>query len=128
MGSRGTDHQYSALVKLELSIKQGGHMSWYRKLSERYSRTYTPTAVNRVMPITGLVLFTAGIIFLSLTKLHDLGFGLYGASLLAWGDYISFKLAQHRVGIIGCLLVAYGLFMFVLGGAGMILLAIIFGE
>ncbi|MCT4489619.1 hypothetical protein [Levilactobacillus parabrevis] len=113
---------------MELSIKLGDRMGWYRRISNRYSHAYTPKAVNRVMPITGFSLLVASIALLSLTKLHDWGFGLYGVSILAWSDYISVKLAQHKVGIIGSLFVAYGLFAVVLGGAGLILLAIIFGE
>lgn len=103
-------------------------MGLYRKISERYSRTYTPTAVNRVMPITGLSLLIISIVLLKFTKLHDFGFGLYGASILAWSDYISVKLSQHKVGIIGSLFIAYGLFLILLGGVGLILLAIVFGE
>ncbi|WP_367296082.1 hypothetical protein [Levilactobacillus yonginensis] len=103
-------------------------MNWYRRISERYGRTYTQTTVNRVIPITGLVLFIASLILLAVTKLHDWGFGLYGMSILAWADYISVKLAQHRVGIIGSFFIAFGLFAIVLGGVGMILLALAFGD
>jgi len=103
-------------------------MGWYRRITERYGRTYTRTTVNRVIPITGLVLFVASLVLLAFTKLHDWGFGLYGMSILAWADYISVKLAQHRVGIISSFFIAFGLFAIVLGGAGMILLALIFGE
>lgn len=111
-----------------LAMRPGDGMRWYRKLSERYGRVYTPTTVNRVIPIAGLVLFAASIALLKFTKLHDWGFGLYGAATLAWGDYLSVKLAQHKVGILGSLFVAYGLFVVVLGGVGLVLLAIVFGE
>ncbi|WP_261809407.1 hypothetical protein [Levilactobacillus humaensis] len=103
-------------------------MRWYRKISGRYGHVYTPTTVNRVIPIAGLVLLAASLALLKFTKLHDWGFGLYGAAILAWCDYISVKLAQHKVGILASLFVAYGLFVVVLGGVGLILLAIIFGE
>lgn len=111
-----------------LARKPGDGMRWYRKISERYGHVYTPTTLNRVIPIAGLALLAASLVLLKFTKLHDWGFGLYGAAILAWGDYLSVKLAQHKVGILASLFVAYGLFVVVLGGVGLILLAIVFGE